>query len=290
MEIAMTDLDPRDRALIELARGGHEPTDTDRSRVRAALVAELGVGIGLSTKAVGAATATAGAGVSGGVASVVSAASVKVVAAVLLTGALGGGAFALHASSGGAARRAATPVGLVREVAGSGAATAGAAGDAVLSPIDPRPAEMPPLTAPPSRPPPSVPAAKEPRALARDTEPAVPTAPEPPAVAAPSSAPAVQAAPVTPTTLDAETKLVRQGVGALHTGDAARALALLDEHARLYPDGFLAEERAGERVLALCDLGRNVEAADAARAFLSQHPRSPLAARVRSSCGGRPNP
>lgn len=287
----MTDLDPRDRALIELARGGHEPTDTDRSRVRAALVAELGVGIGLtSTKAVGAATAGAGAGVSGGVASVVSAASFKVVAAVLLTGALGGGAFALHAWSRAGAPLAATPVGLVRPVAASGPASASAAGDAIVSPIDPRPAEMPPVTAPPSRPTSSVPTAKEPRALARDTEPALPATTETATVAAPSSALAVQAAPVTPTTLDAETKLVRQGVGALHTGDAARALALFDEHARLYSDGFLAEERAGERVLALCDLGRNVEAADAARAFLSQHPRSPLAARVRSSCGGRPNP
>jgi RNA polymerase sigma-70 factor (ECF subfamily) len=83
---------------------------------------------------------------------------------------------------------------------------------------------------------------------------------------------------------------LREGVSALHAGDAARALAAFDEHARLYPNGFLSEERAGERVLALCDLGRTAEAGAAASAFLAQHPRSPLAARVRSSCGGRSNP
>jgi RNA polymerase sigma-70 factor (ECF subfamily) len=93
-----------------------------------------------------------------------------------------------------------------------------------------------------------------------------------------------------PTTLDAETQLVRAGVSALHAGDAAEALAAFDQHARLYPTGFLAEERSGERVLALCDLGRKADASDAARAFLAAYPRSPLAARVRASCATPSNP
>jgi RNA polymerase sigma-70 factor (ECF subfamily) len=76
----------------------------------------------------------------------------------------------------------------------------------------------------------------------------------------------------------------------LHAGEAAAALAALDQHARLYPNGFLAEERAGERVLALCDLGRTAEASEAARAFLARYPRSPLAVRVKGSCAAPSNP
>src|SRR4051812_9951917 len=45
----MSDLSPEDQALIELARGGNEPTSTDRNRVSRALVAQLGVASGLAT-------------------------------------------------------------------------------------------------------------------------------------------------------------------------------------------------------------------------------------------------
>jgi 2-oxoisovalerate dehydrogenase E1 component len=51
-----------------------------------------------------------------------------------------------------------------------------------------------------------------------------------------------------------------------------------------------AEEREAERVIALCDLGRDAEARAAAQAFLRDRPRSPLSARVRESCGARSNP
>jgi outer membrane protein assembly factor BamD (BamD/ComL family) len=92
-----------------------------------------------------------------------------------------------------------------------------------------------------------------------------------------------------PTTIEGETHLLRDGLAALHAGDPARALALFDEHARRYASGVLAEERSAERVVALHDLGRVVEANQAAAAFLRDHPRSPLRARVRAACAPAPN-
>jgi hypothetical protein len=47
MEDAMSDLAPEDRDLLDLARGGHEPTCEDRLRVRGALLARVGAGAGL---------------------------------------------------------------------------------------------------------------------------------------------------------------------------------------------------------------------------------------------------
>jgi hypothetical protein len=85
-------------------------------------------------------------------------------------------------------------------------------------------------------------------------------------------------------------RLVGAAVDALHKGDPARALVLLDEHARSYANGVLAEERAGERVIALCDLGRVAEARSAATDFLRAHAHAPLAGRVRASCAGATNP
>ena len=98
------------------------------------------------------------------------------------------------------------------------------------------------------------------------------------------------AAQTTASTIEAETRVVRAGVAALHAGDPARALVLFDEHARAYPTGVLAEERRAERVMVLCELGRATEARTAARAFLREHPQSPLSPRVRASCGPRSNP
>ncbi len=49
---------------------------------------------------------------------------------------------------------------------------------------------------------------------------------------------------------------------------------------------MLGEERAAERILALCALGRKDEARTEAQRFLSRFPRSPVAERVRTSCGG----
>jgi hypothetical protein len=89
--------------------------------------------------------------------------------------------------------------------------------------------------------------------------------------------------------LDDETRLIGAADAALRAGDGASALLRLDEHARSFPDGVLAEERSAERVLALCALGRDADARTEADRFLSDRPRTPLAAKVRASCGGRPS-
>jgi outer membrane protein assembly factor BamD (BamD/ComL family) len=100
----------------------------------------------------------------------------------------------------------------------------------------------------------------------------------------PASAPAAPAAPVaaaaTRSDLDVELALLQEAQGALRTNDGARALRLLDEHARSFPNGALAEESEAARVFALREVGRTEEARDVAARFLREHPRSPLAPRV----------
>lgn len=56
--------------------------------------------------------------------------------------------------------------------------------------------------------------------------------------------------------LAAEVSLLTRAETELHAGRFAAALELLDEHARLFPRGALAEERSGARIQALCGLGR----------------------------------
>lgn len=87
----------------------------------------------------------------------------------------------------------------------------------------------------------------------------------------------------------AELVLLGKAQAALRAGDASSALALLDEHARRFSSGQLSAERQAARVLALCSLGRVVEARSMARRFLSQYPRSPLTQRINSSCVDQEN-
>jgi RNA polymerase sigma-70 factor (ECF subfamily) len=77
---------------------------------------------------------------------------------------------------------------------------------------------------------------------------------------------------------------VSRAQAALSAHDARAALAILDQHAALYPHGQLAEEREGLRVLAACTLDKR-EGRDRANAFLRLRPSSPLAGRIRAACG-----
>jgi hypothetical protein len=82
----------------------------------------------------------------------------------------------------------------------------------------------------------------------------------------------------------AESEGVQQVQQALASGNAARALDLLQNQASQFRAGALAEERAALRVLALCAAGQ-LEAAETARQrFLSTYPHSPHEARVRGNC------
>lgn len=85
-----------------------------------------------------------------------------------------------------------------------------------------------------------------------------------------------------------ETELLSRANQALRAGDAPRAAALFDQHAREFPNGVLADERVVGQILALCALGRRDEAAVAARRFVRSRPQSPLTRRIASSCAGTP--
>lgn len=89
-------------------------------------------------------------------------------------------------------------------------------------------------------------------------------------------------------TLEKEARLLAEARGAVQRGDATQALALLDEHARVYPKGWLASDRAAEHIVVLCSLGRRDEAAREAKVFLAGRPRGPLTRRVTMSCAGEP--
>lgn len=108
-------------------------------------------------------------------------------------------------------------------------------------------------------------------------------------------APSASAAPVRPrapalararpsvapeSTLAAELALLRPA----RSSAPAQALALLDEHARRYPRGVLAEERQAQRIVALCGLGRRDEATTALAAFERAYPQSPHTQRARRAC------
>jgi hypothetical protein len=128
-----------------------------------------------------------------------------------------------------------------------------------------------------------------PRAVVEKLEPpAAPVVEAPPAVKPPARVHRVerQVAAAPASTLAAETTLLRDADRALRAGDTATALARLDEHAARFPDGALAPERAGERLVVLCEVG----AADprAVSQFLAARVGSPLAARVRHACAPRP--
>ena len=111
--------------------------------------------------------------------------------------------------------------------------------------------------------------------------------PEGRAMGVPSAPPFLTPDPSASGSLEAEVRLVQDGDTALRANDPTMALALFDRHEKLFPGGVLAEERSGERILALCALGRVDEARAFAAGFLRAHDSSPLAARVRSSCAGR---
>lgn len=79
-----------------------------------------------------------------------------------------------------------------------------------------------------------------------------------------------------------ELRLLRQARAAVARGAFAAALAPIAEHARLFEDGRLAEEREALRVKALAGLGRKDEARRAASAFQTRFPRSVLLPAVRT--------
>lgn len=282
------ELNPLTRAFLDSVQDADDPTRADYDRVHAKVKTRLAAGIAAgiaalatsrataATAAAKVATATAAAtGVAAPTAAIATAGTGaalvgKIVAVVAVVAAVGGGTTAVVHYANRGAPSAPAPV--------ASAVTTGVARPAPAP--RPQPAPAVPTAAPETT------AAPVPETPARSDG---PRAPVPPAVV-PTAAPAPTAAAastssITPSSLDAEIALVRDARAALRGGDAARSVALLDEHDRRFPGGALSEDCAAERVYALCALG-NVDAAHAAASrFLADHPFSPHAAAVRTSCG-----
>jgi outer membrane protein assembly factor BamD (BamD/ComL family) len=71
----------------------------------------------------------------------------------------------------------------------------------------------------------------------------------------------------------------------LAAADPEQALRLLDEYDQRFPGGDLAPEALVLRIEALVRGGERARAETLARSFLSNHPRSPHAKRIRTIVG-----
>lgn len=111
------------------------------------------------------------------------------------------------------------------------------------------------------------------------------TAPADDDTAAPPPARSAARATQAPTLAD-EVALVARARTALRAGDLAGASDALDAHDRAFPRGALAEEAEALRVEIASRSGDGPRAERLARAFLTRHPSSPHAARVRTLAGG----
>jgi hypothetical protein len=281
----MINLDDEARVLLDLARDAHDPSDDDRARVRAALASRLGAAAGLGLAAgvtaagLGSAAKIAAATSAGATALGTGTAAVKLIGAVVLVCAtLGGGAAVIHHVRSASV----TPLAASERTAprcrpgASAAPTAMPPETSESSPEDDGPKADPPT--PDLRPTVAV----EPQAAQQARTSAIRRSAR--SAEAPSEAKAGLAERSAGRPIPGvanEARLIHGGVVALKSGQAARALALFDAHALLYPHGVLAEERDAERALALADLGRAADAHTAIEQFLQAYPASPLAVRLR---------
>ncbi len=119
------------------------------------------------------------------------------------------------------------------------------------------------------------------RATVASTRPAAVV--EPPPAVAPAPTPRRPAVTAEDPML-AELRAVQTAQRALARRDGPTALRTLAALDRTQPQGNLREERDALRVLALCAAGRADDARAAADVFLTRHPGSPQAARVRGAC------
>ena len=316
-------LSPKSRAFLRSVQHADDPTPGDYDRVRAGvkvrLAASLAAGAGLTAaKAAGAAEgaalkrvtagATTTASVGTGAAISVGGASAsfvtKLAAVVLVVGAATGGAAAVvrhqrsvHAdptattssltpNAEGEPRTPQVPGPMLFTAPAAAMPTTAADAQSEMRPQrlrGPTPVTAPTASMPGAAVPPT--AHRSPKASPRTA--AELSSPSPTVTTTTPVGPAstIETKPA-PSQLDIEIALVRDARAALRSGDATRALVILDEHAQRFPGGALAEDCDAERVSALCALGRGEEARLLARRFVASHPGSPYASAVATSCGG----
>jgi hypothetical protein len=265
MEASVTDsLGPDARALIAMTRFDDDPSTTDARRVREKLAVTLcpAATIGTATSALGTKGATATAKVIGGATSATSLGlAMKIGAAALVMGlAVGTTTIALRQGTRAGHPTAVAPIHApIANAPMSRNTTATATATAA-----PTPTAMPPNTT------------RTAHAI-RTTS----------TVASSDTGEVTARRDEDVSTRDRvadEARLLRAANDALASGDGARAMARIDEHASRFPGGTLAVEREAARVHALCALGKVDAAHAAASAFAAAHPRSPLAPSVRATC------
>jgi hypothetical protein len=91
-------------------------------------------------------------------------------------------------------------------------------------------------------------------------------------------------------TLDMETRLLREVDAALRDGQAGYALALLDGAADKLGKGKPGDARAAARAAAQCKLGSADDSARIVEQYARDYPESPLRERVRAACAPPPLP
>jgi pimeloyl-ACP methyl ester carboxylesterase len=241
----VSDLSPEARAIIDAGRDGDSAGDLERARVRRALFAKLAAGGGAAL----ASSSVAAAQGTAATAPIAAAATTALPLAKILVP---------------LAIVAAGSVGGTIAWHARGAAPTHAPAVVLLAPAPaPRVAAPPPAFAP--------------------VAPVVTKRPAPRhTVSHPTTL--LHEASLATNRLAEETALLASANAALRAGDGARALALLDDYDHRYPAGILREEVLATRIIARCELDAG-DATSSADAFLARHPRSPLAPRVRSSCG-----
>jgi hypothetical protein len=241
----MKKLSPSARRLFELARGQDEPDELARNRVARALSVKIAAGVSLTAAGASAATSAVALG------SIVA----KSTLVLAVTGAL--------VASGWLTLRTLRPA---RPPAASPAPAA-----AVVKPAAAVHTEEPPSFAlPPSD------ASKEPGKAPVYHRSARHSLPSEASTRLPEEGSVDR--------LRAETEALRLAQQALRDKLPEQALRLLDEQDLRFRDGLLYQERAGARILALCQAGRVEEARTQADRFARRWPRSALLGRVRTAC------
>jgi hypothetical protein len=84
--------------------------------------------------------------------------------------------------------------------------------------------------------------------------------------------------------LGAEAALLESAERALREHDAAGALALLDQHARRFPDGIFLVEAEAARAIATCEAGDRERGTKLTADFARRWPNAPVLARVLAAC------
>ncbi len=243
----MNELSNEARDLLDSGRAGMMPGGEARARVRSAVLTRVGVAVAAGTTLTSATTtATAATAATG--AKLGSGVLVKLLVSVAIVGSVG--------------------------TAGYVAATGSEPPVPTPSLTPPAESKRAPRTAPPE------PAA----ALEPSPDPELPAVVEQPARPVGRRVAKRESIAALATTLPQQLSVLRAANRGLQRGDAAAALAAVDEYDKRFPDGDLHPEVSAIRIDALCELDRAEQARRHIKQFLTQWPKSPLAERVRASC------